>query len=307
MKRTSLVILACVFATGVWADTQVDETKQAPADGRVEIDNVAGSVAVRAWDREEIRVEGKLGPDVTGLKFEVHKDWTDIEVVIPKRKRRKIQSDIVLHVPKKSDVMVKAVSASVDVFGLDSRELNLKAVSGDVDVKHCAGAMFLEAVSGDIRLSNADAAVRATSVSGDITIDGAPTAVIARSTSGEIEIEGVRRSVDAETISGDIEVQGTDLERCELTSISGDVDFTGSLGTAGMVNGSTVSGDVELSFQREVSGQFDIATMSGDIDCDFGPKALRIEGEPGRSLRFALGQGTAHVTVETASGDIDIR
>jgi hypothetical protein len=55
MKRAALV-LATILAGSAWASAQtpVDKSRPAAADGKVSIENMAGSVKVTGWDRAEV-------------------------------------------------------------------------------------------------------------------------------------------------------------------------------------------------------------------------------------------------------------
>ena len=51
------VLLSLILMVGsAWAGEPIDRTAPASPDGSVEISNVAGSVTILGWDREEIRV-----------------------------------------------------------------------------------------------------------------------------------------------------------------------------------------------------------------------------------------------------------
>ena len=56
--RLTLAILAAAVALPAAADTALDERKPARADGVVDISNVAGSVEIIGWDRNEVHLSG---------------------------------------------------------------------------------------------------------------------------------------------------------------------------------------------------------------------------------------------------------
>ena len=62
VKRSCAVGLLLVFAvvSAAAAQRDVDETKPAKPDGRVEINNVKGSVHVVGWDRDEVQEQALL-------------------------------------------------------------------------------------------------------------------------------------------------------------------------------------------------------------------------------------------------------
>lgn len=83
MTKKLLFLMAIVLATSAaWAGESVDVTKSASATPTVAIENLAGSVKVTGWNRDEIKVSGVLGDDTDGLDFSGSNDNFDIEVEI---------------------------------------------------------------------------------------------------------------------------------------------------------------------------------------------------------------------------------
>ncbi|MGB5401098.1 MAG: hypothetical protein WBO71_12855, partial [Thermoanaerobaculia bacterium] len=137
MKKKLLLLMAIALAAGgVWAGESVDVTKSASATPTVEIENLAGSVKIHGWDREEIKVTGVLGDDTDGLDFSGSNDNFDIEVEIPDsygRRHRDLDSDLEIWLPAGSSLAIETVSASIRVSGVNGR-LELESVSGEVTV-----------------------------------------------------------------------------------------------------------------------------------------------------------------------------
>jgi hypothetical protein len=103
MKKTTLLLTALALVTGAaWAGEQVDVTKAASASPAVDIENLAGSVRVTGWDRQEIKVTGVLGDDTEGLDFSGGPDSFEIEVEIPHGyggRHRDLDSDLEIWLP----------------------------------------------------------------------------------------------------------------------------------------------------------------------------------------------------------------
>ena len=327
MRRTLTLVFVVTAALGAVADTDVDLTKAALPDGQVDIENVAGSVEVIGWDRPEIRVHGTLGEDVERLKFDVVDRRTEVKVIVPKRKKRHIESYLTIHVPQGSRLDVETVSAGIDVDNVQGDQLDIESVSGRIDmdnvqgdqlniesvsgrvrVAQTRGEIDAESVSGSITLSDTRGPVNVETVSGKVVVSGTPPSVDAQSVSGRIEIEGVTESIETETVSGRVNVTSGTLEKCRMESVSGALEFAGALRAHGKLAANTISGSVTLAFTEPVSGAFDVRSFSGRIECDFGPSAVRTsKWGPGSELRFSTPDGTARVSVETFTGSVRIR
>ncbi|MGB5163332.1 MAG: DUF4097 family beta strand repeat-containing protein [Thermoanaerobaculia bacterium] len=293
MKKKLLLLMAIALAAGgVWAGESVDVTKSASATPTVEIENLAGSVKIHGWDREEIKVTGVLGDDTDGLDFSGSNDNFDIEVEIPDsygRRHRDLDSDLEIWLPAGSSLAIETVSASIRVSGVNGR-LELESVSGEVTVDGAPTSADVETVSGSIELS------------------GSETLAVAESVSGKIELSGVAGRVEAATVSGSIRVEASDIEQGEFEAVSGSVRFTGALSPGARLSAESHSGSVVLNLPADTSARFQVETFSGGIDNGFGGGEAERTSRyaPGKRLDFTIGSGDAQVRVESFSGSVTL-
>ena len=277
-----------------WAQAQqtqpqtVERSGSAAPNGEVEIENVAGSIRVEAWDRNEVSMTARLGRGIERVDFEIEGSTTQIEVVYPRHGRNVEGAELVVRVPVGSRVHVEGVSAEVVVQG----------VRGDVDA---------ESVSGNVRVSGATRVVHAASVSGNVVVEAATNDVRAESVSGRVQLNGATGYIEAETTSGDIAVDGRDASSVSLQSVSGRVAYRGSLTRNASVNIESFSGTVDFVVPANTVGDFEASTFSGGIDNGFNDTRPRTERRgPGSELEFSTGNG-AEIELNSFSGTIRIR
>jgi len=289
MRKLTVMLLALVFAAPVMAE-EVDRTLDAASDGSVQVSNIAGSVKVDGWNRDQVQVKGTLGRNVEELIFERDGDRITIKVKVPKRGGSGISSDLQISVPRGSSLDVATVSA-------------------DIDVTAVQGEQKLEAVSGDITTQAFGSDVQAGTVSGDVLIkgDGKDIEAHGNTVSGDVTLYGVSGDASAESVSGDVTIDGGSFDRAEFNTVNGDIDFEAGLRKGGKLSAETVNGEVDLQFVGGVSGRFDVDTFNGDISNCFGPKPERTSKyAPGQELSFQEGDDDARITVSTMNGDISI-
>lgn len=270
------------------AQSAIELSRPAPVSGIVEIENAAGSVQVRGWDRAEVEVTGELGRGAEPLELEGTDRITTIRVVLPEGCRRCDGSDLVVRVPRGS-------------------RLEIGVESADVDVRDVAGALVVSSVCGEITVAGGPAGVSAKSVSGSIEVRGASGPLRAAAVSGDVTLRGVQGTVEASSVSGEVLVSGGAITRADLGTTSGSVRFEGELAGAAHLEASSVSGDVELLLAAGASARFDVSTFSGEIENQLGPPARR-SGQltPEKELKFVTGAGQAHVEAKSFSGTIRI-
>ncbi|NIA12737.1 MAG: DUF4097 family beta strand repeat protein [Nitrospiraceae bacterium] len=326
-----------------WAGADFVDSRKVTPGGTVFIKNVAGSVDVRGWARPEVHVEAKYSSGVSHIDMTASSPSMTKIVVVPARfSWRNANCKLIVHVPRECSLEVEAVSANVNVQEV-AGALDLEAVSGDIDAVGNAESFKVQTVSGNIELRGDARDVRTKSVSGDIDIIGAMGRLEARTASGNIEVEGMideasLRSISgdvtvvgeigdakAENVSGDIDVRtasgraemsaisgrieltGQGMTRIDLETISGSIEYRGSLAPAGNVQLSTRSGGVAVILPEPLNARVDISTSSGGIRNDFGIPVIREKHGSSERVGHTIGSGTASIRIDTRSGGVRIR
>ncbi len=210
----TLVLMLLAAGTLTLAGEDIHEKVRASPNGKVEIDNLAGSVSITGWDRDEVEITGTLGKGTERLDVQEKGDRVIIEVVLPSGRNNRIEStELNIRVPRGSEVEVSTVSASIDV--------------SDVD-----GALELDTVSGAVRVKGEPEEVEIGTVSGRITV--------------EARLE--RGSFD--TVSGNIEARLdlTSRSRVDFDSVTGHIELTVPRGLDADFDISTFSGRIDCDF-----------------------------------------------------------
>jgi DUF4097 and DUF4098 domain-containing protein YvlB len=294
MRRALLFVTTAVLTTTVLiaasarAQTRVEQSRPASADGTVDIENMSGSVKVVGWDKNEVAVRGTLGRRPEGLNFSGTSARTHIEVET-QGPPHGVRSDLEISVPAGSRVKVEGFDANITVTGV-------------------TGAVYAETVNGSITQSGAAKEVELQSVNGSVEVTKAGGRIRAESVNGAVTVREVSGEVEASTVNGELTVTGSTFERAHLEAVSGSIRFEGDLGKRAILEAETVSGSVELALPASVGADFEISTFSGDIENELGPAAPRKgRHSPEKELSFTAGSGGAKVTVQTLSGGIHLR
>lgn len=272
----------------------VNETRNAKPDGEVRIDNLAGTVKIHGWDKNEVRVTGTLGEDVERLEITSDDSGIEIRVVLPHNGHRgdcgECDADLNIDLPQGSRLEVSTVSA-------------------DIEAKDLTGNEQIGTVSGNLTLDSNTTRADVRSVSGDVSVSGSAknAHITATSVSGTVRVTGMDGNLHAESVSGDVKAGNNRLSSAEISSTSGNLTYEGGVLKGGDYEFHNVSGDIELTLGSSPSAHFDVSSFSGDIDNSFGPRPTRVSKySPGMELHFTSGSGDAMVSARTLSGDIRI-
>lgn len=280
--------LAVGMAGAAFAGTPIDRRLEASPEGRVRIENLAGTVKISGTNAKEVVVRGTLGDGVKELRTASEDGGVVIEVIYPKNGKDVEDTDLIIELPKGSSLDVETVSATIEVRGVEGAH-ELESVSGGIEVT-AAGSKSLDAetVSGAIRVANANGDLQATSVSGGIELD---------------ECAG---TLDAETTSGSMSVSGGRFTKADVTTLSGGIELSTDLDGAGEYNVESFSGPVRVEVPEDEGARFAIDTFSGSIANDFGAKVAEETHGPGKHCEVVLGDGKAEVVIKSFSGPVSV-
>jgi DUF4097 and DUF4098 domain-containing protein YvlB len=288
--KTNRFMLACIaagFFSVAHAATPVDETRSMPADGRVQVDNMVGSIEITGWDRSEVSIRGELGDGVEELEISESSQGVTVRVRNRKNRRFVEETRLRLQVPVAASVIAEGVSADIKASGLQG------------------GNLVFNTVSGDIRADARTPRVEIESVSGDVTFRGQASRASVETVSGEIDLQGIEGEVRIATVSGGVELAGSGIAIARFETVSGDVELRLDVADSGRLNADSMSGDVTIVLPSGQQGDFSAQTYSGRIRSDFGTVDEASRG-PGRKLDHREGAGGAIIRVESFSGDIRI-
>ncbi len=275
---------------------RIDTVVAFSSNGTVELSLIAGSMRVSTWDRNQVRVIASTsGPP--SLQFDASSSHITLEQTGSGwRNNRNGDGDAVgratyeVTVPTGAHATLSAVSGSVDVAGVRG-PVEVSNVSGRVDVRDVGSSLSVEGVSGRIT---------ATNVGSDARIENV---------SGPISVTGVAGTVSAETVSGSIIIGNVRGDRVHATSVSGSIDFTGSVSGSGRYEFETHSGRTDLRLGSNANATVSVETFSGSVSNEYPGAVRRRNSDPDddrTNFDYAIGRGEGRVRVDTFSGSVHI-
>lgn len=282
---TSAAVIAVIAGTagaGALSAQTLDTTLAARSGTRLSVSNISGTVTVRSWGRNQIRVAAEYDR----ARVEVDESPGRVSVRTVSR-RGDADVDYTITVPNNTSVEVNAVSSDIDVSGV-------------------CGAASLNSVSGDVNLVCGSGDVAVQSVSGDVGVSNIRGRLDAGSTSGDVAVNGVRGDVNAHSVSGDISLDAVDGREIGAETVSGSIEFAGRMADNGRYRFEAHSGDVTVRPAGSLNATINVSTFSGDFESDF-PIVLTPGSRVRREWEFTLGNGGAQVTLRSFSGGIYLR
>lgn len=280
---TTFVLLSSL--SDATAQQPVDVRRGAVSDGTVKISAGAGKIRIVGWFRDTVAVTGVVGRVDDVVEIRALDQATTIHVGrrvnAPDQGDRSAGTDLEIRVPLRSYVAVRTVSAEVDVDSL----------TGGVD---------LETETGSIRvLGFATRSVYAESAAGDIEVAAHSKIVRVKSVNGRITVRRALGFLTASTVSGDIRVGGDHLSQVEVSSVSGNIEFDGSLARDGFgFTFESHGGSIELRLPENLTADLDVRALKGRVENAFAPAS--------GGAAVSVGGGGAPIKVTSFKGHVRI-
>jgi hypothetical protein len=286
----TLAVLALPGASALAQATgqRVERKLAIDPDASIRIYNLNGSVRVEGWDRDTISVVATIGDPLKNHFFfggGVHGAKMGIESPM---ELDQAPAHLIVKVPTRARLWIKAATASIDLSGLE----------GGVDVSSTSGNIRFEGNPDQLNLETMD---------GNIEVTATGPWIRTKTASGAITLRGSGEDVGATTVSGDINLLSTGMRRLRMETVSGKVNFSGSLARDGALTAESHSGPVDLLLAADLSAEFDLTTYQGTITNGFAPERRPTRQGEGQELHITVDTGTANVTVRTFKGPIILR
>ncbi len=258
-----------------------DTTFAVATGSRLRLHNQGGDIIIKAWDRNQIRVQADHS---TRSYVEVTERGQVVEINARGRRGLASMVDYQITVPAWMPLDLGGMYAEISVEGTRAG-VKAQTLEGNITLRGGAESVSLSTVNGRIDVSG---------VRGRVTLNAVSEDIVASDIQGDMTVESV---------SGDIDLRGIDAKSIDAQTVSGEIVFTGRIADGGTYSFLTHSGNVTLGLPEAVNATVSVASGNGDVSSSF---TLRAERETRRRHTYRLGNGGANVDIETFSGDVDL-
>lgn len=264
---------------------QTDQTVSVSRGARLAIDNYAGEVVIRAWDKDAVRVQARHN---SRAKVDIHNEANVVTVGAATPTKSNGSIDYEIMAPAWMPVKIEGQYDFVTVEGIQS-ELSVTTVRGDIVLKNVGS-------------------VTAKTIEGAIEIEGGRGKVALSSVNEDIKVSAVSGDLSADTTNGSVALARIESPNVEIATVNGDITYEGTFPATAHFSFSTHSGDITLTVPDGANATFNVRTYSGEFGTSLpvkGPDPSTVRR--GKRVTYTLGNGTAEVDLESFAGDIRLR
>jgi DUF4097 and DUF4098 domain-containing protein YvlB len=261
---------------------QTDRTVTVTKGARLSVQNDAGEVVLRTWDRDSLRVQASHSARVT-----IDIQTTGNIVSLRARGGPPSAVDYEITAPVWLPVKVSGQFIYIGIEGVQN-EVSAETVRGDIVVKGGSGVVTAKSIQGEVIVEDAKGRINVSSVNEGIRISG---------TIGDIT---------ADSTNGDIMLTKVEARSLEVTTVNGDIRYEGTVPPGSAQRFSSHNGDITMILPETTNATFTVRTYNGDFNSNLPVKTVG-EVRRGRRATYTLGSGNAEVELESFGGTVRLR
>lgn len=279
-------VSACVVILLAWTAhaEQFDRTVPVVRGTRFDLRLFGGQITVRAWDKDAVRVRAThFRTDTVELRHE------GLAVVVRARAR--------LGTPHAID------------FTIDLPEWMAVKLAGtylDISVEGTRAEVVAQTVRGDVRVKGGAGTVSLSSVEGEVVLEGARARAELSSSNNGIRVSAFEGNLLAQTVSGSVKLRAVAASRMDVSTVSGDISWDGTMKPDGRVQLATHEGDVDVSLAETANATLFVRAFEGHLQSTF-PVEWPDQAARRRGFSLTFGAGAARIELETFRGTVSLR
>ena len=290
MNRIALALAALIIASQVAAQTKVDIRRSSTPTVSVRLSGPFSSLKIVGWDVDSIALTGAVsaGNRLEGGPLNASGPVQGMKFFIEAADGAATTNKLELRVPRNARVWIKGGSADIDCESVTGG-LDLNIVGGSVRVQGKPRELVVESMDGAIVVTGEVSYGRLKTATGDITMNGRGEDLSLTSVSGTITLTSPKGALD----------------RARFESVTGPINFAGSVAAGGDVRFDTHSGSIDLRLPPNAAVEIDAATMTGAIENQWNGRRA-IAGREGRGMELGTGSGSARIQIRSFKGNVRV-
>src|SRR4051812_3427712 len=263
-----------------------DQTVNVAKGTKLDVNNFAGDVIVKVWDKDAVRVEV------------MHSDRESVDIKQGEQtlsvRSRSVRGgpprslDYTISIPKWMAVAVSGTYADV----------TLQDVGADVTV---------ETTRGDITVSGGSGFISLKSVQGEISLEKAKGRVEVRAVNEGIRLADISGDLSAESTNGSIILDRIDSANVDLYTVNGNISYDGPIKDKGLYRLTTHNGLIAIAIAERSNIPLSARTYNGGIRSTFTLPTDSNSERRSKRLTLTTGNGSAHVELESFGGTTALR
>ena len=272
-----------ILALGLLAPT--DQTVPVAKGTKLTVNNFAGDVIVKTWDKDAVRVEVN------------HSDRETVDI-------KQVEQTLTIRSRSTRGGPSRSLDYNITVPGWMA--VSVSGTYADVTLEGLGGDVTVDTTRGDIKVRGGSGFVSLKTVQGEVTVEKAKGKIEVRAVNEDIHLADINGDLSAESTNGSIILDRIDSSNVDLYTVNGNISYDGPVKDKGVYRLTTHNGLIAIPVADRANAVLTARTYNGGIRSTFTLPADMADRRNKR-LSLTLGNGSAHIELESFSGTISLR
>ncbi len=272
-----------ILALGLMAPT--DQTVPVAKGTKLTVNNFAGDVVVKTWDKDAVRVEVN------------HSDRETVDI-------KQVEQTLSIRSRSTRGGPSRSLDYNITVPGWMA--VSVSGTYADVTLEGLGGDVTVDTTRGDIKVRGGSGFVSLKTVQGEVTVEKAKGKIEVRAVNEDIHLADISGDLSAESTNGSIVLDRIDSSNVDLYTVNGNISYDGPVKDKGVYRLTTHNGLIAMPVADRANAMLTARTYNGGIRSTFTLPADMADRRNKR-LSLSLGNGSAHIELESFSGTISLR
>ena len=267
-------IMLAIIVVAMMVITPTDQTVQVAKGTKLDMNNFAGDVNIKVWDKDAVRVEVN------------HSDRETVDIKQGEQTLTVRSRSLRGGPPRSLDYTITVPSWMAITVGGTYADVTMEGVGGDVSV---------ETTHGDIKVRGGSGFVSLKSVQGEITLEKAKGRIEVRAVNEGIRLADISGDLSAESTNGSIILDRIDSGNVDLYTVNGNISYDGPIKDKGLYRLTTHNGLIAMPIAEKANVDADGADLQRRLPLD-----VPDSGDTGQAQQ-ALQRDAAATAARTSS------
>src|SRR6185436_4229391 len=228
--------------------TPFDQTVPVTKGTKLDVNNFAGDVAIKVWDKDAVRVEV------------MHSDREVVDVK-PGDQTLTIRSRSVRGGPPRSLDYAITVPKWMAI--------NVSGTYADVTMDGVGGDVTVETTRGDVNVTGGSGVITLKSIQGEVTLQKAKGRIEVRAVNEGMHLADITGDLSAETTNGSIILDRIDSGNVDLYTVNGNISYDGPIKDKGVYRLTTHNGLIAMPIADKANASLTVRTYNGSFRSTF--------------------------------------
>src|SRR5262245_40056626 len=226
----------------------LDQTVNVPKGTKLDVNNFAGEVLVKVWDKDQVRVQVN------------HSDRETVDV-------KQVEQTLIVRSRSTRGGPSRSLDYTITIPNWMA--VNVRGTYVDATLEGAGGDVTIDTTHGDINVRGGSGFVSLKTVQGEVSLEKAKGKIEIRAVNESVRLADINGDLSAESTNGSIILDRIDSGNVDLYTVNGNISYDGPIKDKGLYRLTTHNGMIAMAMPERASAVLTVRTYNGGFRSSF--------------------------------------